>query len=70
MLESVGRLTGVPWEKQGPAFLVGLGHGPRIGWPPFSTCCFHLLPRILVCLTDAGLLVSIFPPKFAGRKFR
>ena len=61
MLESVGRLTGVPWTKQGPAFLVGLGHGTT-HW--IAAFFYLLLPFIAkdigLSYTDAGLLVSIF----------
>ena len=61
MLESIGRLTGVPWEKQGPAFLVGLGHGVTHWMAAFF---YLLLPFIAkdigLSYTDAGLLVSIF----------
>ena len=61
MLESVGRLTGVPWAKQGPAFLVGLGHGATHWMAAFF---YLLLPFIAkdigLSYTDAGLLVSIF----------
>ena len=61
MLESIGRLTGVPWEKQGPAFLVGLGHGATHWMAAFF---YLLLPFIAkdigLSYTDAGLLVSIF----------
>ncbi len=61
MLESVGRLTGVPLAKQGPAFLVGLGHGATHWMAAFF---YLLLPFIAkdigLSYTDAGLLVSIF----------
>ena len=61
MLKSVGRLTGVPWDKQGPAFLVGLGHGATHWMAAFF---YLLLPFIAkdigLSYTDAGLLVSIF----------
>jgi len=61
VLESVGRLTGVPWAKQGPAFLVGLGHGATHWMAAFF---YLLLPFIAkdigLSYTDAGLLVSIF----------
>ncbi len=46
MLESVGRLTGVPWAKQGPAFLVGLGHGATHWLAAF----FYLLLPFIVTM--------------------
>ena len=61
MLQVISRVTGVHWRKQGPAFLVGIGHG---GTHWVAAFFYLLLPFITTDLslsyTDAGLLVAVF----------
>lgn len=60
MLQLISRLTGVHWREQGPAFLVGIGHG---GTHWIATFFYLLLPFITrdlgLSYTDAGLLVAV-----------
>ena len=61
LLESVGRLTGVPLAKQGPAFLVGLGHGTTHWIAAFFYLLLPFVARdIGLSYTDTGFLVSVF----------
>lgn len=61
MLQLISRLTGVHWREQGPAFLVGFGHG---GTHWIAAFFYLLLPYITrdlgLSYTDAGLLVAVF----------
>lgn len=61
LLQVISRLTGVHWREQGPAFLVGFGHG---GTHWIAAFFYLLLPYITRDLgfsyTDAGLLVAVF----------
>jgi sugar phosphate permease len=61
LLQIISKLTGVHWREQGPAFLVGIGHG---GTHWIAAFFYLLLPYITQDLglsyTDAGLLVSVF----------
>ena len=61
MLQVISRLTGVHWREQGPAFLVGFGHG---GTHWIAAFFYLLLPYITRDLgfsyTDSGLLVAVF----------
>jgi MFS family permease len=61
VLQLISRLTGVHWREQGPAFLVGIGHG---GTHWIATFFYLLLPFITrdlgLSYTDAGLLVAVF----------
>ena len=60
MSQLISRLTGVHWREQGPAFLVGIGHG---GTHWIATFFYLLLPFITrdlgLSYTDAGLLVAV-----------
>jgi hypothetical protein len=49
LLQAISRLTGVHWRQQGPAFLVGLGHG---GTHWVAAFFYLLLPYIT---RDLGL---------------
>jgi MFS family permease len=61
LIESVGRLTGVPWARQGPAFLVGLGHGTTHWIAAFFYLLLPFIARdIGLSYTDTGFLVSVF----------
>jgi len=61
LLQVISRLTGVHWREQGPAFLVGFGHG---GTHWIAAFFYLLLPYITrdlnLSYTDAGLLVAVF----------
>jgi MFS family permease len=61
LLQAISRLTGVHWREQGPAFLVGFGHG---GTHWIAAFFYLLLPYITrdlgLSYTDAGLLVAVF----------
>ena len=61
MLQLISRLSGVHWRQQGPAFLVGFGHG---GTHWIAAFFYLLLPYITrdlgLSYTDAGLLVAVF----------
>lgn len=61
MLQVISRLSGVHWREQGPAFLVGFGHG---GTHWIAAFFYLLLPYINrdldLSYTDAGLLVAVF----------
>ena len=61
MLQLISRLSGVHWREQGPAFLVGVGHG---GTHWIAAFFYLLLPYITrdlgLSYTDAGLLVAVF----------
>ena len=61
MLQLISLLTGVHWRDQGPAFLVGFGHG---GTHWVAAFFYLLLPYITrdlgLSYAQAGLLVSIF----------
>jgi MFS family permease len=60
VLQLISRLTGVHWREQGPAFLIGIGHG---GTHWIATFFYLLLPFITrdlgLSYTDAGLLVAV-----------
>ncbi len=60
MSQLISRLTGVHWREQGPAFLVGIGHG---GTHWIATFFYLLLPFMTrdlgLSYTDAGLLVAV-----------
>ena len=61
LFETIARLTGVPWTRQGPVFLVSLGHGTTHWIAAF----FYLLlpfigPDLGLSYTDTGFLVSVF----------
>ena len=61
MLATIERLTGTPWKQQGPAVLVGLGHGAT-HW--IIATFYVLLPYISETLglsyAEAGGLVTLF----------
>ncbi len=61
MLQLISRLTGVHWRDQGPAFLVGFGHG---GTHWIAAFFYLLLPYITrdlgLSYAQAGLLVAVF----------
>ena len=58
---SIQRWTGLPWSQQGPALMVGVGHGAT-HW--VATTFYLLLPWIKETLqisyTNAGILVAVF----------
>ena len=58
---SIQRWTGLPWSQQGPALMVGVGHGAT-HW--VAATFYLLLPWIKETLqisyTDAGILVAVF----------
>ena len=58
---SIQRWTGLPWSQQGPALMVGVGHGAT-HW--VAATFYLLLPWIKETLqisyTNAGILVAIF----------
>ena len=58
---SIQRWTGLPWSQQGPALMVGVGHGAT-HW--VAATFFLLLPWIKETLqisyTNAGILVAVF----------
>ena len=61
MLQLISRLTGVHWREQGPAFLVGFGHGGTHWIAAFFYLLLPFITRDLgLSYTDAGLLVSVF----------
>ena len=61
MLQLISRLTGVHWREQGPAFLVGFGHGGTHWITAFFYLLLPFITRDLgLSYTDAGLLVSVF----------
>ncbi len=61
MLQLISLLTGVHWRDQGPAFLVGFGHG---GTHWVAAFFYLLLPYITrdlgLSYTQAGSLVAVF----------
>ena len=58
---SIQRWTGLPWSQQGPALMVGVGHGAT-HW--VAATFYLLLPWIKETLqisyTNAGILVAVF----------
>ena len=61
MLQLISRLSGVHWREQGPAFLVGFGHGGTHWIAAFFYLLLPFITRDLgLSYTDAGLLVSVF----------
>jgi sugar phosphate permease len=61
VLNAIDRLTGVHWRAQGPAFLVGLGHGGTHWVAAFFYLLLPFITRDLgLSYTDAGLLVAVF----------
>ncbi len=61
MLQLISRLTGVHWREQGPAFLMGFGHGGTHWIAAFFYLLLPFITRDLgLSYTDAGLLVSVF----------
>jgi len=61
LLQLISRLTGVHWREQGPAFLVGFGHGGTHWIAAFFYLLLPFITRDLgLSYTDAGLLVSVF----------
>ena len=58
---SIQRWTGLPWSEQGPAMIVGLGHGAT-HW--VAATFYLLLPWIKeglqISYTNAGILVAVF----------
>ena len=58
---SIQRWTGLPWSQQGPALMVGVGHGAT-HW--IAATFYLLLPWIKETLqisyTNAGILVAVF----------
>ena len=58
---SIQRWTGLPWSQQGPAMMVGVGHGAT-HW--IAATFYLLLPWIKETLqisyTNAGILVAVF----------
>jgi MFS family permease len=61
LLQLISRLSGVHWRDQGPAFLIGFGHG---GTHWVAAFFYLLLPYITrdlgLSYAQAGLLVSVF----------
>ena len=61
MSASIQRWTGLPWSQQGPALMVGVGHGAT-HW--VAATFYLLLPWIKETLqisyTSAGILVAVF----------
>jgi MFS family permease len=61
LLQLISRLTGVHWREQGPAFLVGFGHGGTHWIAAFFYLLLPFITRDLgLSYTEAGLLVSVF----------
>lgn len=61
MLDAISRLSGVHWRDQGPAFLVGLGHGTTHWVAAFFYLLLPFVTRDLgLSYTEAGLLVACF----------
>jgi MFS family permease len=61
LLQLISRLTGVHWREQGPAFLMGFGHGGTHWIAAFFYLLLPFITRDLgLSYTDAGLLVSVF----------
>ena len=61
MLQLISRLSGVHWRQQGPAFLVGFGHGGTHWIAAFFYLLLPFITRDLgLSYTDAGLLVAVF----------
>ncbi len=61
MLQLISRLTGVHWREQGPAFLVGFGHGGTHWIAAFFYLLLPFITRDLgLSYAQAGLLVSVF----------
>jgi len=61
LLQLISRLSGVHWRLQGPAFLVGLGHGGTHWVAAFFYLLLPFITRDLgLSYTDAGLLVAVF----------
>ena len=61
MRDAIGRLSGVAWEAQRPAFLIGLGHA---GTHWVAAIVYLLLPFITrdlgLSYAQAGALVAVF----------
>ena len=61
LLQLISRLSGVHWREQGPAFLVGLGHGGTHWVAAFFYLLLPFITRDLgLSYTDAGVLVAVF----------
>ncbi|GIT24925.1 MAG: hypothetical protein CM1200mP41_09690 [Gammaproteobacteria bacterium] len=61
MLQAIGRWTGVPLSLQGPALLVGLGHGATHWIAAFFYLLLPFMGRDLgLSYADTGLLVAVF----------
>ncbi|MEE2803967.1 MAG: MFS transporter [Pseudomonadota bacterium] len=61
MLQAIGRWTGVPADAQGPALLVGLGHGVTHWIAAFFYLLLPFLARDLgLSYVDTGMLVAVF----------
>jgi sugar phosphate permease len=61
LLQLISRLTGVHWNRQGPAFLVGLGHASTHWIAAFFYLLLPYITRDLgLSYTQAGLLVAVF----------
>ncbi len=61
MLQLISRLSGVHWREQGPAFLVGFGHGGTHWIAAFFYLLLPFITRDLgLSYAQAGLLVSVF----------
>ena len=61
MLQAIGRWTGVPLSLQGPALLVGLGHGATHWVAAFFYLLLPFMGRDLgLSYADMGLLVAVF----------
>ena len=61
MLQLISRLTGVHWREQGPAFLVGFGHGGTHWIAAFFYLLLPFITRDLaLSYAQAGMLVSVF----------
>jgi len=61
LLQLISRLTGVHWREQGPAFLVGFGHGGTHWIAAFFYLLLPFITRDLaLSYAQAGMLVSVF----------
>lgn len=61
MLQLISRVSGVHWNRQGPAFLVGLGHASTHWIAAFFYLLLPYITRDLdLSYAQAGLLVAVF----------